>query len=244
MAISSVLFAASALLLAGQRDSMSDGGSSGSSFSAKLQTQIPEFDTSGTPLARVAIRLAYQHRLPMAFECVDQDALRKPLRLQLKAHSLRHVIVAVVASFPEFRVDFSQGIVDVYCPAARQDSSNPFNTLIPRYDVEGVDTHFADAQLLCAISALHGGGCGGSVAGGEWGSLTLTLHLANKRVYEILNAIVAQNGQALWVPIAPPAKPSPMSMNFWYIYPLDPPFEGSAIGGLEAFVPERRPGIP
>jgi hypothetical protein len=244
IAITSGLVAACVSLLAAQRDSMSPGRTLEPSFSTKLQRQIAEFDVAGLPMAQLAIRLAYEHRVPMALEYVDEDALRKPLRLKLKAHNLRGVIDAIVTALPEYHVDFSQGIVDVYCLAARRDQSNPLNTLILRYDVENLDTHFADAQLLCDINSLKGGGCGGSVAGGQWGPTVVTLRLANKRVYEILNAIVAQNGQALWVPITRPVKSSAIPMNFWYIYPLDPAFETSAIERLEPSVPERRAGAP
>src|SRR6202011_5143005 len=41
-------------------------------------------------------------------------------------------------------------------------------------------------------------GCGGSLAVGQWDPLRISLHLHNVRVYEILNAIVAQNGRAIW----------------------------------------------
>ncbi len=239
--ISSGLLAETGFLSAGERASVYDDPFHPVSFSAKLETQIAEFDTVGLPMAELIIRLAYKYRTPMAFECTDADALRKPLYLKFKARSLREIIAGVVTSVPEFQVDFRQGIVDVYCPAARQDPSNPFNMIVPRYDVQGADTHMADAQLLCDISALHGGGCGGSVAGGQWGPLTITLHLANKRIYEILNDIVAQNGEALWVPIARVAQPSTISMNFWYIYPLDPTFETSVIKDLQAATQRRKP---
>ena len=69
----------------------------------------------------------------------------------------------------------------------------------------------------------------------------ITLHLRNKRVYEILNAIVAQNGRALWTPIVPSKISSPLiTGNYWYIYPLDPSFETSALEGLQRVVPPQR----
>jgi len=205
------------------------------SFSEKVQSMVPEFEAVGRPMADVAVQIAYKYKLPMAIEHVDLDALRKPLRLTLKGQSVRQVIAAIVASVPGYQVDFSRGLVDIYSPAARRDPSNLLNMQIPRFEVDGLDTHLADAQLLCDIGRqLHGhSGCGGSVAGGQWGKRKITLHLDNRRVYEILNAIVAQNGEALWVPIAQPKEGSPLiTGNFWYIYPLDPPFERSAVERL------------
>ena len=213
------------------------------SFAEKLQITVPQFETSGRPMADLAVQMAYSYKLPMAIEHVDREALRKPLHLKLEGQTVRQVLAAVVASVQGYRVDFQQGLVDIYSPAARSDPSNPLNTVINRYDVGGLDTHFADAQLLCDIGRqLHGhSGCGGSSASGQWEKRKITLHIRNKRVYEILNAIVAQNRGALWTPIAPPQVSSPLiTGNFWYIYPLDSPFERSATGRLQELLPRQQ----
>jgi hypothetical protein len=244
IAVTSGVLAFCGPTIAAQHHSGSNRNSREPDFTTKLQTPISDFDASGLPLAQLAIRLAYEHRVPLAFEYADEDAVRKPLRMKLGGYSLREVIAAIVTPLHEYRVDFSHGIVDIYCPAARLDPSNPLNTVIPRYDAEHLDTHFADAQLLCAISALRGGGCGGSIAGGQWGPITITLHLVNRRVYQILNSIVAQNGHAIWVPLVRHTGPSAVPMNFWYIYPLDAPFEASALKTLEQSAPKRGAGVP
>jgi hypothetical protein len=202
------------------------------SFGEKLKAKVPKFDACDCSMAKLAVQMAYRYKLPMAIEHLDRNALRKPLHFKLKDQSVRQVIASIVGSVPEYRVDFSQGLVDIYSPAARSDASNPFNTLIRRYDVEGMDTHFADVELLCAMGrqANPHSGCGGSVAPGQWSDLKITLHLENKRVYEVLNAIVAQNGRAIWAPIPAPKMSSPLiTTNFWYIYPLDPPFQRTVL---------------
>lgn len=197
------------------------------SFSEKIQVKVRRLNACGCSMAELAVQIAYRYKLPMAIEHLDRNALRKSLRLNVKDRSVRHVISSIVGSVPGYQVDFSQELVDIYSPAARSDASNPFNTMIRRYDVDGLDTHFASAEVLCAMGRQidpHSA-CGGSVAGGQWGSLKITLHLENKRVYEILNAIVAKNGRAIWTPLAQPVGPSRMMTNFWYIYPLDAPFQ-------------------
>jgi hypothetical protein len=202
------------------------------SFSEKLQARVPQFVGCDCSMAELAVQMAYRYKLPIAIEHLDRNALRKSLHLKVKDQSVRQVIASIVGSLPEYRVDFSQGLVDIYSPAARSDASNPFNMVIRRYDVEGLDTHFADVELLCAMGRQTNphSGCGGSVAPGQWGDLKITLHLENKRVYEVINAIVAQNGRAIWAPIPAPKMSSPlMTTNFWYIYPLDPPFQRAVL---------------
>jgi hypothetical protein len=201
------------------------------SHSEKLQAKVPKFDASGCSMAELAVQMAYRYKLPMAIEYLDRNALRKPLHMKMQDDSVRQVIASIVGSLPEYRVDFSQGLVDIYSPAARSDAANPLNMVVRRYDVEGLDTHFADSELLCAMGRQTNphSGCGGSVAPGQWGDLKITLHLENKRVYQILNAIVAQNGGAIWAPLAQPVGPARMMTNFWYIYPLDPPFQRAVL---------------
>lgn len=197
------------------------------SFSEKLQASVPRFEAAGRSMAELAVQMAFRYRLPMAIEYLDRNALRMPLHLKMKDQTARQVMASIVGLVPGYRVDFSQGLVDIYSPSARSDISNPLNIVIRRYDVNGLDTHLADSQLLCVLGQQINphSGCGGSVAPGQWGPLKITLHLESKRVYEVLNAIVAQNGAALWAPVARPVGPSRMLTNFWYIYPLDPPFQ-------------------
>jgi len=209
----------------------------------RLQTTIPDFDASGRPMVVLLLRLAYKYELPMAIEYAARETVRRPLDLRLRGCSLRDVIASVVEAAPGYRVDFAGGLVDVYSPDARLDPSNPCNTLVNDFDVTDTDTHFADTELLCALSRQVNPltACGGSVVGGQWGDLKITLHMRNKKVYEILNAIVAQNGRAVWAPIAPLNKPAELGpnarTNFWYIYPLDPPFEAVAVQRLESLFP-------
>lgn len=207
-------------------------------FDEKLQMLLTEFEAEGRSMAEVAVSMAYRYKLPMAIEHVDRKVLRKPLRLKLKNQSIRRIIAAVVTAVPGYRVDFSQGLVDIYLPAARSDPSNPFNTVISHYSVDGLDTPFADAQILCDMGRQLNGhsDCGGSVASGQWANRKITLDLRNKGVYEVLNAIVAQNGAALWTPIPEPKEGSPLiTGNFWYIYPLDRPFERLVIRGFKNY---------
>lgn len=209
------------------------------SYRERLGSVVPEFEAGGRSMVDVVVSMAYRYKLPMAIEHVDRRALRRPVSLKFKHQSVRHILAAAVASVPGYRVEFSRGLVDIYSPAARSDPSNPLNAMISHYSVDGLDTHLADAELLCDLAReIHGhAGCGGSVASGQWGNRRITLHLSHRRVFEILNAIVAQNGEALWVPIVRSANHSGIMRNFWYIYPLDPSFEGTVVEGLRALLP-------
>jgi hypothetical protein len=195
-------------------------------------------------MVEAVLALAYACQLPLALELISQDAVRRPVDLPVQTGSVREVITVVVHSVPGYRVDFTHGLVDIYSAEARRDPLNPFNLVLPEYRVADLDTDMADNMLVCALGReliSHSPGCGGSSGFGQWGPLKITLEMHNARVYEILNAIVAQNGRAFWTPIKLPRPPELRRgrsfTNFWSIYPLDPAFEGAALERLRALFP-------
>jgi hypothetical protein len=213
----------------------------------RLQTTVAEFNASGRSMADLALELAYNYQLPMGIEYATRDAVRAPVKLRLKNRNLRDIITALVSATPGFRVDFTAGLVDISFLEARLDPSNLFNSLIPQFDVNNMDTHNADAELLCSLAKQRNplGACGGSIAIGQWGDRNITLHLRNRKVYEILNAIVAQNGRAVWTPTVTvkntASADTQFLKNFWYIYPLDEPFRQAALRRLELLFPLPKP---
>jgi hypothetical protein len=151
----------------------------------------------------------------------------RPLNLEFHQKSFRGIVEAIVREDPQYRVSFSNGIVDIFSPMARKDSSNLLNKVMKDFSVTEMETRLADYQLFCAVvvQAAGSGGCAGSLAVGQWDPLRITLHMHNARVYEILNAIVAQNGRAIWIVTASNLASVPQCCGLWYIYPLEEPFK-------------------
>jgi hypothetical protein len=211
-----------------------------SSFEEKLDRRVERFDTSGRTLIASVIDLAYEYQLPTGIEYLDHEATTRPIDLQLHDESVRGILVAIIQQTPEYRVSFSEGIVDIYVPKAREDPSNLLNKFIKDFAVAGLDTHDADLQLSCALARElePAGGCGGSIALGQWGPVKITVHLQNAKVHEILSAIIAQNGKAIWTVMASPEKLSKIQFGgLWHIYPLEPPFKSGVLEKLSTLVP-------
>ena len=197
-----------------------------SDFEQKTDSLIERFSTSGRTLVDSVIELAYKYQVPMAIEYADREATTRPLNLEFHNKSFRGIVEAIVKEDPQYRVSFSNGIVDIFSPMAREDSSNLLNKIMKDFSVTGMETRLADSQLFCAVvQAAGSAGCGGSLAVGQWDPLRITLHLHNVRVYEILNAIVAQNGRAIWTVTASNLASLPQCCGLWYIYPLQEPFK-------------------
>jgi len=197
-----------------------------SNFEQKSDSLIEQFSTSGRTLVESVIELAYKYQVPMAIEYADREATTRPLNLEFHNKSFRGIVEAIVKEDPQYRVSFSNGIVDIFSPMARQDSSNLLNKIMKDFSVTEMETRLADSQLFCAVAQAVGSAtCGGSLAVGQWDPLRITLHLHSVRVYEILNAIVAQNGRALWTVTDSNLASLPQCCGLWYIYPLQEPFK-------------------
>jgi hypothetical protein len=188
-------------------------------FEQKLDRRIERFDTSGRTLVASVVDLAFTYQLPTAIEYADRDATTRVLNLQFHNESVRGILKTTIRQFPEYGISFSGGIVDVFAPKAREDSSNLLNTAIRDFAVMQVDTHEADFQLFCAVSREVGlQACGGSIAGGQWKPL--------------------KNGNAIWTVMVRPEKLSKLrDGGIWYVYPLQQPFKAVVSETLASLKP-------
>jgi hypothetical protein len=197
-----------------------------SDFEEKTDSLVERFSTSGRTLVDSVVELAYKYQVPMAIEYADREATTRPLNLEFHNKSFRGIVEAIVKEDPQYRVSFSNGIVDIFSPMAREEGSNLLNKIMKDFSVTEMETRLADSQLFCALVQSAGSGvCAGSLAVGQWDPLRITLQMHNARVYEILNAIVAQNGRAIWTVTASNLTSLPQCCGLWYIYPLQEPFK-------------------
>lgn len=143
--------------------------------------------------------------------------------MNFQNESVRSILEAITEQVPGYGVSFSRGIVDVFAAKGREDPSNLLNTVIKNFELSELETRLADMELFCALTheIMPPGGCGGSFAVGQWGPLKITLHLQNVKAYEVLNAIVAENGKAIWSVIVRSDELSKLQGSIWYIYPLE-----------------------
>jgi hypothetical protein len=183
----------------------------------------------------IVLDLAYEFQLPTGIEYIDHDATTRPINLELNNESFRGILLAIVQQVPEYKVSFSDGLVDVYVPKAREDSSNLLNKPIKNFVVSELDTGEANMELFCALCREVTVNCAGSFATGQWGPLRITVHLENAKVNEILSAMAAQNGKAIWTVTAPPDRLSKIPVGgLWHMYPLEAPLRPAILEKLRA----------
>jgi hypothetical protein len=200
----------------------------------KLDKRIAQFDTSGRTLVAIALELSCTHKIPLAIEYADHYSTSEPIDLHFSDQSPREIFAGVVSKFPTYRVSFSDGLVTIYSPAARANNSNLLNTTIKRFNATQRDTRDAETELFCALmrETKSGSLCFGSNAPGQWGTKTITVAMEDAKVYQILNAVIAQNGEAVWTVAVSPELLSKPTGQLWHIYPLEEEFKTVALSRL------------
>lgn len=212
------------------------------SFEQRLLTRLESYESGGRTFVQALLDLVYQHRLPAALEYLDADAVRKPLNVTLRHTTVRHALVALAGQLPQYRLNFSSGLVEVYSSRARGNPSSMLNVVIQNFRVEEADPRMAGYHLFGALSAtLHPGrGYGGSFAP-LGGPKKITLHLRKAKVHDILNAIVAQRGDAIWIVRVPPERLSTFQVGLWYLYSLDEQWKHVVLEDAERLFPASEP---
>jgi hypothetical protein len=79
----------------------------------------------------------------------NTQAARLPLEFHNK--SFREIVEAeaIVKKDQQYRVSFSNGVVDIFSPGAREDRSNLLNKVLKDFSVTEMETRQADFQLFC-----------------------------------------------------------------------------------------------
>lgn len=211
-------------------------------FEGRLGIRLNGYEVAGKPFLQAFLDLVYEYRLPAGLEYLDRDAVSKPLSVRLQNATVRDALSAIVAQLPEYRVTFSSGLVQVYSLRARAEPSSMFNVVIPNFSVNNVDPVQASFDVFGALSAtLHPDwGYGGDFAP-LGGPKKITLHLQRAKVYEALDAIVAQQGETIWVVRVPPERLSTFQGDLWHLYSLDPIWKHVALEDGQSLFPAQKP---
>jgi len=212
--VAAAALAGSAVLLWGTQ------GREAQTFDQRLESKVAAFDTRGRPLARVVLDLASEYKLPLGIEYVDRGAVRRRLDLRLTNKTVRDILGALVDQLPQYRLSISPGVVEIYSPQAREDKSNVLNVVIDDFAATETPRLTSYALYQALMDRLHQPCCliGNVMESGD--ARPMALHLQRMRVYEILNALVAQDGQSLWVPTVPPEQLSALGAKPWEVYEL------------------------
>jgi hypothetical protein len=157
-----------------------------STYEGHLGEKVTPLNLMHKSFAEALLDISYSYHVPLAFEYVDRQSVTKPLGFVLGHATIRSAFEALIQRQPEYRVSFHGGVVDVFSPKARANTSNLLNRTVPKFDVAGADLGLVGGMLQGTLLNSIGPprGFGGSFAG--VGGPQVAVHARNRRVYQSL----------------------------------------------------------
>ena len=218
--VASLVFALSLAALAGRARGAEGAQDKTTTFDQRLESRVALFETNGRPFVRVVLDLASEFRLPLSLEYLDRNAVRRPLSLRLANATVRQILTKLVAQLPEYQLSVSPGVLDFYSPQARADKSNPLNAVIDDFSETGT-LRMESLAIYQAMMSKAGKPCcqaGDVLESGD--ARPVALHFRDKKVYELLNQLVAKDGKSLWVCTTAPGRSPEPGVKPWEVYEL------------------------
>ena len=154
------------------------------------------------------IEVAQHYQIPMGIEWVDQPVVKVFASPTSRPTTVRSLIATILRPYRGYRMKAADGMVHIANQAFVGSPRNFLNLRISEFKVDKASVVDADASLRLGIKmALHperyangwNGGYGGYLPAEVLNIPNITFFGRNFTVREILNKIVAANGNALWV---------------------------------------------
>jgi hypothetical protein len=161
------------------------------------------------------IEVAQHYRIPMGIEWINLPNAdgSSPLTPQ---PTVREMILSIFRPIPGYKMEIRGGVVNVSNVAFVDDSRNFLSMRLAEYRADRENVFGAEFRLRLSIhSTLHperyslggNGGYGyGTQRDDDFDVTNISFSRRNVTVREILNAIVRENGNALWVVELVPSK--------------------------------------
>jgi hypothetical protein len=178
------------------------------SIEFKLSQETSFIPQSASALEQLTEAAQY-YQLPMGIEWVGQSSIHVPKPLYASRRTVRSLIDTILQQVPGYRARVENGVLNIARAAITDTPKNFLNLRIPEFQVDRANLYDCNALLRLKINMmlhpeLYKGGVGGGYGYGvpsedRFDANSITFSGRNLTVREILNKIVAINGNTLWV---------------------------------------------
>jgi hypothetical protein len=178
-------------------------------------SQVADFAPSNSTTEARLIELAQHYKIPMGIEWIS-DENQAPISSPVSSQSsVREMLDFILRGAPGYRSDVKDGMVIVRKAPWSEDARNFLNLRLTEYRIDHGNVIHAEAALRFGIHAtLHPERYAGGYTGGYgYGALPESFRLQNVSisarnitVREVLNGIILQNANSLWVVELVPSK--------------------------------------
>ncbi len=195
----------------------------GGSLARRLAASVGKFSNGGAPLIPTLLGVAAKYGIAMGIEKVTPDSLRKPVHVRLNGGTLSQLLDLCARQLPGYAWAPEDGVIDVFGRRERQDRSNLFNTVVPKFEVRDQTIDTASEQLednILNLVARPKGIVGSYLGSPALEARRITLSARRATLRRLLNLLVAADGQAVWIARVPPSRLSRLPEGgLWTIVP-------------------------
>ncbi len=195
----------------------------------KLAQRVARFDNHDAPLIPTLLRVAAVYSLPMGIEKVTPNAEYKPMEVTVVGGTVAELLNLCVRRVPGYTWAVEDEAVDVFGQRERRQPSNLFNLIVPSFEAHNqtIDDLSGRLKQDVIMEVLKPRGIISSDLGTP-GLQKRRLSVVAQRatVRQLLNRLVALDGESVWLARVPPACVGHLPQaGLWVIIPhsvLDP----------------------
>jgi len=171
-----------------------------------LTQRIDTFDSYNTSPVGQLIDLAQTLGVSVGIEWLDIPDEKSSPPVHLRKTTLRNVLQRILAPYPGYSFDLTNGVIHVFSTALVRDKKNFLNIRFAQFRLERVNLFQASYELTNALRDViqprsgYGGGTGyGRNPSTGFDVRNINLFAKNSTARTILDLIAAKQGNALWV---------------------------------------------
>ncbi len=176
--------------------------------------QNADFVPTANSQKGLLVEIAKHYKLPMGIEWA-YDLKEKPIISLTPQPTVEALLELVLAQAPSYFMEIKDGVINIRHTSYSEDSRNFLTLRLPEYKAKKVNVFAAEWQLRLEIHrTIHpeqysngfNGGYGQPDRGDGFNISNISYSGKNVKVRDVLNAIVKQNGNALWLVELNPSK--------------------------------------
>lgn len=172
-----------------------------------IHTVVKAFDNQRKPLIPTLYQIVTDFQLPLGIESFDREGLEEPVNVKGANTTIEGLLDICVKQTRGYAWAVRDGVINVYSTTPSQKPPDFLNLILPSFEVmnKSVAEASANLQMHVALQMLcsnHQGPCGAvstSLSTPDSHETRLTFKMQNATVRQILNRLVATQGNATWI---------------------------------------------
>jgi hypothetical protein len=186
---------------------ISSSSVNGQGLQSELAQRVKAFDSESSSTVGQLVDFAQRFQIPMGIELANESEESVAPPIHARNTTAQRIIQQIVHERPGTGFTLSGGVLHVFATSLVTDRRNFLNLRVSRFQVENESLFGAEWLLRVRIDQVLNPSPGGYAGGHGYGVprtdtfdvRNLSFSINNATVRQILNGIVARQGNALWL---------------------------------------------